>query len=49
MRRTWEVAYRAARCMRRDGTAFYSGGAAAWSLHVATLAVACHLCGVAVV
>jgi len=35
--------------MRREGTTFYSGGAAAWSLHVATLVVACRLCGVAVV
>lgn len=48
MRITWEVVYRAARCMRRDGTTFYSGGAAAWSAHVALLVVACRMCGVAV-
>jgi len=50
MKDTWTVAYRTARCMRRDGTTtFYTGGAAAWSLHVQTLVIACRLCGVAVV
>jgi hypothetical protein len=48
MKTTWTVAYRAARCMRRNGVTFYPAGAQAWSLHVATLVVACRMCGVAV-
>ena len=48
MKTTWGVAYRAARCMRRQGTTFYPGGAAQWSVHVATMEAACRICGVAV-
>lgn len=48
MKNTWEVAYRTARCMRRQGATFYPAGAQAWSTHVALLVTACAMCGVAV-
>jgi hypothetical protein len=48
MKSTWTVAYRAARCMRRNGTVFYPAGAQVWSAHVAAMVVACRLCGVGV-
>jgi len=48
MKTAWEVAYRAARCMRRNGVTFYPAGAQAWSAHVALLIAACRMCGVAV-